>query len=477
MGRKLAILGLTLAVLAAQPARAQQPGPFDVLADDLMGQMNGMVGRLRVMLGKDGQKTIAVLPFRADEVPVPVTVADGWTEELTDALVRRGGGSMRFVTRTDIGALIREAERTGEARNPVAAILRSTKADIIVRGKAFPAENGVDVSYTAVDRDGGIIATSRRHRLTVDGTGGGGRALTLDAAIAEAGKALASSANNLQSLANRGVRHAESRAESPFGRYLGEHVADSVRQAGSNMISGKVVRTVEAIPAAFGQRGVKVTGKTETPAATTRGLYLLEGSYWPLGKQVELRLSLRDDDGEQHAWTGRVLASSIDSALSLSPAGGDDGVFGGRDHLGPVRFDLDTAKGQDPVYRIGEKMVLRLRLDRDAFVHCYYRQADGNTLRIFPNTYHRSARIQAGNALELPSAAMPFDFTLTPPAGIERIKCLALDRDALAELPPELGKKDLEPIPPALANTLSDIYRRLPNLKVTEASLIVTVRQ
>lgn len=474
----LAMVGVAL------PATAQNAPPatvFDTLARELNENLSGWGDKMKALLGASRPRAIAVWPFKADEVPVPLAVANGWTESLTDALVRETRGAFRLVTRTDVDAIARELAQSGDDRNPVPALLKAGKAGILVRGKVFPIANGLEISFSAVDvADGEILATTRRHPLPVDleTLGGAAKAVTLEVALAEAARSLAKAAPDMEGLSPRGVRHKEARVETAFGRYVADHVVEAIVQASAKGLNGRPVRLVDAAPEAFGARGVKVNGIA--PSAGTadsprnEGVYLLEGSYWPFSKQVELRLSLKAPDGSRHGWSGRIARTSIDPSLTLEASATG---FGGGEDLGPIRLDLDSERGRDPVYRIGEKMVLLVRLDQDAYLHCFYRSAAGETMRIFPNRFHPSARLAGGAVQRIPSASLPFEFEISPPTGAEGVKCLALDRDPSRELPTDIAAKDLEPLPKALAERISDSYRRIPRLKVSEASLIVTVRK
>ena len=55
------------------------------------------------------------------------------------------------------------------------------------------------------------------------------------------------------------------------------------------------------------------------------------------------------------------------------------------DGLRPIEFQLSSGRGGDPAYRIGEKLDLTMRTDRDAWIYCYYSQADGKIRPILPN--------------------------------------------------------------------------------------------
>jgi hypothetical protein len=72
---------------------------------------------------------------------------------------------------------------------------------------------------------------------------------------------------------------------------------------------------------------------------------------------------------------------------------------------------------------------------------------------------------------------MLFDFTVSPPPGVELLRCFALDRDVTAKLPPEIANSDMAPIPAKIGDRLTRIYRGIPDTKVSEATMVVTVEE
>jgi hypothetical protein len=127
-------------------------------------------------------------------------------------------------------------------------------------------------------------------------------------------------------------------------------------------------------------------------------------------------------------------------------------------------------------------MNLVIRLDRDAWIYCFYRQVDGKTIQILPNPEfwkrYREPRLKGGIPHTIPGEALfPFEFQFVLPAGTELVKCFAVSRDVTAELPPELRGRSLDPLPREVGRSLSSLFRRLPDAAVSEASFVVTVSE
>jgi hypothetical protein len=148
--------------------------------------------------------------------------------------------------------------------------------------------------------------------------------------------------------------------------------------------------------------------------------------------------------------------------------------------LDPIQFDLTSDKGDDPIYRIGDKLDLRMQTDRDAWIYCYYTQSDGKTMAILPNPEFweeaTEPRFSGGILHRMPGdKTYPFDLIVGEPTGVELIKCFAVSRDVTWELPEALRGESWEPIMPSLVKKISEVFRNLPETAISEASLTLTV--
>ena len=203
-------------------------------------------------------------------------------------------------------------------------------------------------------------------------------------------------------------------------------------------------------------------------SATPTSDYVLSGKYWLLGRKVDLQLYLKDGSGKIFTWQGDIRTSSID--LPIKPA---QTYIAEResDNLGPISLRIRSNKGADPVYSIGQKMVLFIDVSRDSYLYYFYRQSDGSIMRIFPNRLHKSAFIAGNVDQHIPSAAMAFDWVVQEPTGIEIMKCFAFERDINDELPRLVRKLDFEPLPYRALAELRSIRR----VAIAENSMMVNV--
>lgn len=467
-------------VVKATSALQTDAAFFDALAGELIQ------GLKRHDTHGNTPRPVAIWPLRPDKVPVPEGLARSWSDMLLDALVRGNDGILRFVTRADLAKIIEEMGSTdlfGEIDNPVATIVGNAKVDILVIGKALSAKGGVFLSYRAIEvQTGTILATTQRRFLPVNFSAIEEHkdSLTLEAAVDVAATKFAELGPNLKRLRVQGVREGNSHVQGPFGSYVALHVADALQARMDNPLTDDhlMVMDAEIEPLdLMRMRGVNVTPREmrERLTGNVVGDYLLSGTYWDFGRLVALRLSVRNSEGVGFAWSHHILKSSIPKALRLLPKVPVPGAEN-NDNLGPIGLELTSNKGRDPVFRIGEEMVLLVRTTEDAFLYCFYTQADGRRSRIYPNPYQLDARVP-GRVLQLiPSPSMKFDFLIAPPTGVEWLKCFATNHDLANHLPPWIQAMTLRPVSGVGGASLVRGFREIRGVKMSEASLVVTVR-
>jgi hypothetical protein len=156
------------------------------------------------------------------------------------------------------------------------------------------------------------------------------------------------------------------------------------------------------------------------------------------------------------------------------------------DGLGPIDFQLSSDRGHDPVYHIGEKMNLIIRLGETAWIYCYHVNADRAVVQLIPNPYfwdrNLNPHVADGPRFErgvrtVPGKEtfLPFDLSVMPPVGSELTKCFATSRNVTEDLPEPMRGHSLEPLPERTARRMSGIFQGLSDVKVTEQSLVITV--
>jgi len=177
-----------------------------------------------------------------------------------------------------------------------------------------------------------------------------------------------------------------SRIQTEFGRYVERKMSDTLVEAFTSVISGNtlIVRRAKLSEARVAaMRGIDVDEKSPEPENfdDRPGVYVLSRNYWDFGDSVELRLVLADAGGRAFAWRDVVQPPA---GMSVQPPGHLPAVLLENDNLGAVRLTLSSARGDQPVYRVGEQLVLLIETDRNAWLYCFYRQSRPQMVQDFP---------------------------------------------------------------------------------------------
>ncbi len=92
--------------------------------------------------------------------------------------------------------------------------------------------------------------------------------------------------------------------------------------------------------------------------------------------------------------------------------------------------DVSLDKGGDaPDYRIGERIRISVRTDRDAYVYLYSLRADGRVVQILPNRFDEQHRLRAGETRTYPPQNGGYVFNVDGPTGLARVVAVASTRE------------------------------------------------
>lgn len=473
MIRRSALLALaTLAVgLLAAPTTATPPppppaDPIAAAVDDLLASD---ISRGSCLFG--AKKTIGIWPFDEDKVPVQGRSAQRVYDEIVARLVGRRLPCVDVLDGTAIGAIVDHLNRTGALQksggNVVAALeTANRKVDFVVMAQLYGQEGRVLLGLRAIERASGrTVAQTRPTPVPAVYLVGdiADLAMPLDGAIGRAAHHFALSIADLKAVRVGGVFYSDTAAQPPAGRYVGERLVAALTTEIANPLSGRALKVVD--PRA---------GATVPPG---EGEYELSGHYWPRGAAVDLKLAMRRADGATHSWAGRIRAEDF-SGLTLKPI--NPSVGSDTAGQGPFLFELTTPRGRSPVYRPGEELTLSARTSREAWVWCFYVDAGGVTTTVLPNPHRKSGignRLAAGEAQTLPDPKLdPFKFVFTADTlGEEIFRCFATSRDVRKDLPASFFPDPIAPIPAEEAGRLTDVFMKLPDVEIGEASVTVNV--
>jgi hypothetical protein len=90
----------------------------------------------------------------------------------------------------------------------------------------------------------------------------------------------------------------------------------------------------------------------------------------------------------------------------------------------------------DGTYRAGDRLIVYVQSEKDAYLKVDYYQANGKVVHLVPNLFGQQAFIHAGEVLSFGGKGSPFEFVVAPPYGSEAIKVLASTRPIVKTLSP-----------------------------------------
>jgi len=90
----------------------------------------------------------------------------------------------------------------------------------------------------------------------------------------------------------------------------------------------------------------------------------------------------------------------------------------------PFKIEIWTEENKT-TYKTGDTVTFLFKTDRDCFVTLIDIGTSGAVTRIFPNEWHQSNQVKAGETYRIPVPDASFVFRVKPPAGIEFIKAIA----------------------------------------------------
>lgn len=139
----------------------------------------------------------------------------------------------------------------------------------------------------------------------------------------------------------------------------------------------------------------------------------------------------------------------------------------------PVTMRVSSDRGDRPTYRAGEILNAQVDVNRDAFVYCYYQDADGTVARLFPNRFQGADPFVRNHKISLSGERQAVKVKFDKAGVQERVACYASDVDVA--LPPALKEKELAPLKVRSLDEVLNGFRQS-NPAVVESRLEIQVR-
>jgi hypothetical protein len=143
----------------------------------------------------------------------------------------------------------------------------------------------------------------------------------------------------------------------------------------------------------------------------------------------------------------------------------------------PVEVKIKSLRGQTPRFVPSESLQVSVSVSENAYLSCYYEDADGWVSQVFPNRFDPDSYVASGDRVEIPTRGAPMKILFKHPGTHEELFCLASDRDLRKQLPQHLREADLEPLGVADAEAMIAAYRKLDPTGIGLARLRITVAE
>ncbi|MCG8036142.1 MAG: DUF4384 domain-containing protein [Candidatus Thiodiazotropha taylori] len=439
---------------------------------------------------KDNNLRVAVLPFNKHEIPISTEEANALNDSVLNHLIRyEGNQQYKYLARQELNAVISDIDKTtsieyGEETFIQQLMKNASQVDLLIIGKIYLSGSKVNVIYKAVSTKGAIYGVTAPVELKVvnDSLGSGVEYNNVDSALEKCAEYFFDNSPSIQEIVFDGVRYQSTGIQPEAGRYISTLLQDKLKKTYSNFLVDKQLMILDSkteSQSRYNLRGLSVSKKTNTKDSQPNKAFKLSGSYWDFGNSIEIRILLKNKNTGSLSWSGKVNKKSFPININFIPKV-DLSSYRENDLLSPIDFLVTTSNGSDPIYKIGEKLDVIIKADRDVWVYCFYKQADGSTIQIIPNEYYLEANGEAvlkKNTFHvIPGLEIyPFEFVITEPVGVELVKCFAADENITDQLPYSLRGQNFEPIPKGIEHNLTKIFRELDNVNIAENSVILTV--
>ena len=141
--------------------------------------------------------------------------------------------------------------------------------------------------------------------------------------------------------------------------------------------------------------------------------------------------------------------------------------------LVPLTAKVITDRGETPSYSAGDILQASVDINRDAFLYCFYQDADGVIARLFPNRYQSPDPYVRSRRIVLSSDKQTVKVRFDRSGSKERVACYASESDLI--LPPELKEKELVALPIKSLSELAGKLRKS-NSALVESAVEISVR-
>lgn len=484
------VFAISLSFNSGMVVQAQDNGTLKTAAAEINTELFG--GRYCQVKKDPGTVVVGIWPFDEEKVPVSPSSARRLYTDLLHQLVDMKPSCVDYLDGDGFSNLVENINRTGgfESGQPsLGELLTKVRQTLhyIITPQIRQQGKHPYLSLKAIERSTlKTLAQTSWIRIPKSylASSLADTAIGLDASIEKASRYLVSYAYGMVELRPHAIRYEASSARTELSKYMLDRLTTAIVQEYANLASGKTLQVRKYKNLFDRSRGVKVESRDLDALADKEdnkygsGSYELTGNYWVLEDAIELKLSLRNNKNDTISWTGRIRKDGLPNKamkpknLSLPK---HEVIQADPD------FIITSPRADNPAYHPGEELTVLIRLGHPSWLYCFFISAKGEVTQLLPNRFQKDSSqgryFEAGVLHALPNPELdPFIYRITAQTrGEEIFRCFASNRNITSELPQELRGTSFDPIPNRLATRLSQVFRRIPNAKIHDASLTVTV--
>ncbi len=232
------------------------------------------------------------------------------------------------------------------------------------------------------------------------------------------------------------VRYSDSRLGSELGKRMETLLEREISQVSDiSLIRRQTTRSIEAMVQTDRTRGIGMTDAPVPPMNSPAIQAKLDGAEAILEASYSLeRTKVNIDFSLVQAGTGQVLAAAgatidrslIPGDLQMMPPSSVSSITPvNTGKPGEIHLELTTQRGDGATFAKGEKIQYFVSSNRDAYLLLLYKDAEDHLIQIYPNSRSGTGFHKAGEYIAIPDETMSFDFTITPPFGVEQVLAFA----------------------------------------------------
>ena len=472
---------------------SQPTTPFNNLANQLLDGLKTAAPAKSIFKTTKGPK-LAFNPFNADDIPVSPHLA----RELNDRLLASIQGKakqFRIMSHAEVGTLMKELEEVSvfDVEDPVASfvkhqkkLVRSIKPDILIMGTIRNDGTNILLSYKAAWLTTGEIIASTSPVSVAKASKPTVAQLSLKQAAKKAANYFRQHAADMKELRLGSIRYKNLGGQPELGSYILDTMSSALQTSFADVLTERKLIVRQAVLDQEQIKNVVTRGlglekdgiRISRPETFSQkpGVYVLSGSYWRLPNAFEVRFRLQDAKGKSVSFTHTIAAASVPQDLQVEPDPPVIAFVKKTSSSSDLRLSSD--RGSNPVYHLGENFNFVVELANDAWLYCFYFNANGELIKIFPNKLQTDTHLDGPKIYTVPGDKL-FRFVLRvkKPLGMEALKCFAAGSDLADKLPASIKGMDFKPLPEHMIYDLSASMRHWAAGDISEAAMVVTVEK